>query len=321
MIRVLVTGADGFIGRAVCIALAEAGHHVIAGTRSGRAVTGADENRRLGDLGHPEGMDRWVANIDAIVHLAARVHIMAENASDPLAEFRRVNVEGTHTLAAAARKAGVQRLVFLSTVKVNGEATTYTPFCENDPARPGDSYGQSKWEAEQILRDMGSDGTMETVILRPPLVYGPGVRANFLSLLKLSDTGLPLPFGSMTKNRRSLIYVKNLAQALCRTISHPAAAGKTYLISDGQAVSTAELVRTIRAALDRPARLIPLPPALCRGILACAGGIAAADRLTGSLVVDDSRIRHELDWTPRFSLHEGIGETVAWYRQTQTNSG
>lgn len=321
MTRILVTGADGFVGRAVCLALADENHAVIAGSRQGGAVAGATELRPMGELADatPTDYDRWVGDVDAIVHLAARAHVMDDRAADPLAAFRRINVDATRLLADAARRAGIRRLLFLSSAKVNGEATMDTPFTEEDPPGPDDSYGQSKWEAERILRDSATDGPLETVILRPPLVYGPGVRANFLSLLKLCDTGLPLPFGGLTKNRRSLIYVKNLALAICHTIDHPAAGGKTYLVSDGPAVSTADLVGTIRMALGRPARLIHLPPTVCRGILTCAGKGAAADRLIGSLVVDDSRIRQELDWQPPFSFQAGMRETIDWYRRTCPN--
>ena len=316
MMRVLVTGADGFIGRAVCIALADDGHHVVAGTRSGCTDVGAHENRQLGDLGQPKETDRWVANIDAIVHLAARVHVMTEKSSDPLAEFRRVNVEGTRTLAEAAERVGVQRLVYLSTVKVNGEATTDRPFSEEDSPNPGDSYGKSKWEAEQLLADMGSHGRLETVSLRVPLVYGPGVKANFLSLLKLCDTPFPLPLGAITDNRRSLIYVGNLADAISGALRHPNAAGKTYLISDGAPVSTAELVCSLRAALDRPARILSISPRLLRQMLLLVGKEAVAERLTGSLEIDDGAIMKDLGWHAPWTLQAGIAATAAWYRNT-----
>ncbi len=320
MIRVLVTGADGFIGRAVCIALAEGGHHVVAGTRSGRVVASARENRRLGDLGHPEGMERWVSNIDAIVHLAARVHIMTEKSSDPLAEYRRVNVEGTRYLAEAAEREGVRRLVFLSTAKVNGDATTGRPFSGADLPNPQDSYGKSKWEAEQLLAEIGSRGRLETVVLRVPLVYGPGVRANFLSLLRLCDTHFPLPFGAITDNRRSLIYVGNLASAIAKALQHPNAAGKTFLVSDGAAVSTAELVRTMRAALERPARLLSISPGLLRLTLSLVGKAAVADRLTGSLEIDNGAIVKALGWHAPWAVQAGIAATAAWYRSTPRNT-
>lgn len=319
MTRVFVTGADGFIGRAVCQALARKGYTVVAATRRGDAVPGAAEVCRIGDIGDAtaRNWDQWVGGMNAIVHLAARVHIMNDHAEDPLWAFRRVNTEATRLLASSAQEAGVQRFIFLSSIKVNGEETTTAPFTESDPARPEDAYGRSKWEAEKILNEVGSPSSMEVVILRPPLVYGPNVKANFLSLLKVCDTGLPLPFGGMTTNRRSFLYVQNLAQAICQTIGNRAAAGRTYLLSDGPPVSTAELAGLIRTALGRPARLLPLPPGLCRGILARAGKGAMADRLMNSLAVDDRRIRADLEGWPPFSLQEGLRQTIDWYRQSR----
>lgn len=320
MSRVLVTGANGFIGRAVCTALAEGGHHVIAGTRSGDTVASAQESRRLGDLAHPEGTDRWVSKIDAIVHLAARVHAMTETSLASLGAFRRVNVDGTRSLAEAAARHGVRRLVFLSTVKVNGEATNGRPFSEVDPPDPQDPYGISKWEAEQVLADIGSRNRLETVALRIPLVYGPGVRANFLSLLKLCDTPFPLPLGAISENRRSLIYVGNLVDAISVALRHPNAAGKTFLVSDGAPVSTTELVRTLRAALERPARLISISPGLLRVALSRVGKAAVADRLTGSLEIDNGAIVKALDWQAPWTMRAGIAATAAWYRNTPGNT-
>ena len=188
-----------------------------AATRSGEKIKGAHENRRLGDFSHPDGMDRWVSNIDTIVHLAARAHIMTETSPDPLAEFRRANVEGTRSLAEAAEREGVQRLVFVSTAKVNGEATAGRPFSEADHPSPEKPYGKSKWEAEQLFSEVGSRGRLETVVLSVPLVYGSRVKANLLSLLKLCDTHLPLPLGAIADNRLSLIYVGNLAAGITAT--------------------------------------------------------------------------------------------------------
>ena len=316
MIRVLVTGADGFVGRAVCADLAKKGHHVIAGTRSGNAVAGAHEMRKLGDLGRPSEVESWGIETDAIVHLAARVHVMNDKTADPLAEFRRVNVEGTRALAEAAERASVKRLIFLSTVKVNGEATTGQPFSEAAPPNPQDSYGQSKWEAEQLLSEISAGGKLETVTLRVPLVYGPGVRANFLSLLKLCDTNIPLPFGALTDNRRSLIYVRNLADAIAEALENQVAAGKTYLVADGAPVSTAALVDTIRTTLERRPRLWSISPALLRGTLSLVGKANAADRLAGSLEINSDAIEKGLGWSPPWSLQSGIAETVSWYRGT-----
>jgi len=319
MSRILVTGADGFIGRAVCAALAEKGHHVIAGTRSGGAVAGASENRRLGDMAHPEGTDGWVSQTDMAIHLAARVHVRSDTSLASLGAFRRVNVDGTRALAEAAARRGVRRLILLSSVKVNGDATADRPFTEADLPDPQDAYGISKWEAEQLLEDIGARNPLETVILRVPLVYGPGVKGNFLSLLRLCDSSLPLPLGGITGNRRSLLYTGNLTNAIFVALQHPKAAGKTFLVSDGAPVSTAVLVRTLRAALDRPPRLFTLSPGLLRLALSLTGKSAAADRLIRSLEINSSDITETLGWHAPFSLEAGMAATAAWYRAASKN--
>jgi len=314
MSRILVTGADGFIGRAVCAALAEKGHHVIAGTRSGETVAGASENRRLGDMTHPEGTDGWVSKTDMAIHLAARVHVRSDTSLASLGAFRRVNVDGTRALAEAAARRGVRRLILLSSVKVNGDATADRPFTEADLPDPQDAYGTSKWEAEQLLEDVGARNPLETVILRVPLVYGPGVKGNFLSLLKLCDSSLPLPLGGLTGNRRSLLYTGNLTNAISVALQHPKAAGRTFLVSDGAPVSTAALVQTLRAALDRPPRLFTLSPGLLRLALSVIGKSTAADRLTRSLEINSSEIAETLGWQAPFTLQAGMAATAAWYR-------
>ena len=206
------------------------------------------------------------------------------------------------------------RFVFLSSVKVNGEATRGNPVTEDDTPAPEDAYATSKWEAEQTLAEASAGGGIETVVLRTPLVYGPGVKANFLSLLKLCDTALPLPLGGVDGNRRSLIYLGNLADALRRALVHGAAAGRTYLVRDSEDLSTAGLVRRIRRALRRPPRLVPVPAGVLRAALVVTGRRAAADRLLGSLAVDSSRIDRELGWTPPYTLDQGLHATVNWYR-------
>jgi nucleoside-diphosphate-sugar epimerase len=316
MSRILVTGADGFIGQAVCRTLAERGHHVIAGTRAGAFVAEASDSCRLGDLGQFGPLKQWVTPPDAIVHLAARVHVMADQSTDPLAAYRQVNVEGTRRIAEAAERDGVKRLIFLSTVKVNGEATTGRAFSEADDPNPEDPYGQSKWEAEQQLAEIASHGRLETVILRVPLVYGPGVKANFLSLIKLCDTPLPLPFGTITENRRSFLYRENLADAIALTLENAAASGRTFMVSDGPAVSTADLVRSLRTALGRGLRLFSLSPVLLRAALSLAGKASIADRLTDSLEVDNSAIIRDLSWQAPWTWDDGIAATVDWYRRT-----
>ncbi len=311
--RVLVTGATGFIGSSLCRVLAAEGFDVIAGVRRDGGAPGA-EVRVLGDLGVETDLSAALDGVDAVMHLAARAHVMAEGAADPLAEYRRINRDGTRRLAEAAMAAGVARFVFLSSVKVNGEATRGDPVTEDDTPAPEDAYGTSKWEAEQALAELSAGGGIETVVLRAPLVYGPGVKANFLSLLRLCDTALPLPLGGIDGNRRSLIYLGNLADALRRAMVHAAAAGRTYLVRDSEDVSTAGLVRRIRRALGRPPRLVPVPAGALRAALVATGRRAAADRLLGSLAVDASRVNRELGWTPPYTLDQGLHATVSWYR-------
>jgi nucleoside-diphosphate-sugar epimerase len=312
--RVLVTGAGGFIGTSLCRFLSDRGFDVVAGMRDETVSVGTYPIVRIGNLGDMSVLADAVAGVDFIVHLAARVHIMSETTSDPLAEFRRANVEGTRLLAQAAGRAGVKRLVFLSSVKVNGERTDGAPFTEDDPPAPADPYGVSKWEAEQALGEVAAADGLETVILRCPLVYGPGVRANFLKLLKLCDNALPLPVGAITGNRRSLIYLDNLTDAIHCALTHEAAAGRRYLVRDRDDVSTAELVRRIRAALGRPGRLVPVPSGCLGAVLKLAGKRPVADRVLGSLAVDDARIGRELGWTPPFTMLDGLTATIAWYR-------
>ena len=246
------------------------------------------------------------------MHLAARVHIMRDDAADPLAEFRRVNVEGTRVLASAAAAAGVRRFVYLSSIKVNGESTL-RPFTETDPPSPEDAYGISKWEAERGLTQIARASAMQYVILRSPLVYGPGVRGNFLSLMLAVARGVPLPLAAID-NRRSLLYVGNLVDAIRVCLSHPAAAEQLFLVSDGQDVSSAELSRRLAAALQVRPRLVPVPVPLLRLAGRLAGRGAAIERLVGSLQVDSSRIRAILGWFPPFSLDEGLAETARWCR-------
>ncbi len=277
---------------------------------AGAGVSGDDVV--IGELASNTVWDKAVQGVDAVIHLAARAHIMRDVAGDPLAEYRRVNVTGTRILARAAAAAGVRRLVFLSSVKVNGEHTGAEPYTERDPPRPQDSYGISKWEAEQALLENAAQSPMQTVVLRPPLLYGPRVKGNFLSLMRAIDRGVPLPFASID-NRRSLLYLGNLIDAITLCLDHPAAAGNTYLVADDDGVSTPDLIRGIAAALGKPARLMPFPPSLLRLAGTMTGKAAEAARLVGSLQVDSNRIRRELGWRPRATMAQGLAETVRWY--------
>ncbi|HET9405083.1 MAG TPA: SDR family oxidoreductase [Burkholderiales bacterium] len=306
---VLITGADGFVGRMLCEALAAAGRRV---KRALRAVQpGLPDAVAVGDIG---GETDWRAALEAasaVVHLAARTHVLRETAADPLAEYRRVNVDGTRRLAQQAVRCGVRRLVFVSSIKVNGEATG-RPFTENDAPRPGDAYGISKWEAEQALARVAAETGLEVVVLRPSLVYGPGVKGNFLRLMNLVARRVPLPLASIA-NRRSLVYAGNLVDAVLKAIDAPGAAGRTYLISDGEDVSTPDLVRALAQALGVAPRLLPCPPAALMIGATLAGRRAELARLAGSLQVDAAAARRDLGWRPRFTLSQGLAETARWY--------
>lgn len=313
--RILVTGANGFVGRALCSRLSELGWAVRASVR--RNVAALGENvMAVGNIDSHTDWSSALADIEYVVHLAARVHVMRETAADPLAEFRRVNVAGTRELARSAAQAGVKRLLFLSTIKVNGEETRCRPFCEADTPRPEDAYGISKWEAEQALHEIARDTGLEVVILRPPLVYGPGVKGNFLSLLAAVAKGIPLPLGAI-KNHRSLVYVGNLVDAILRCLTHPTAAGETFLVSDGEPLSTPTLVHGLAAALGRPARLLPVPPRLLELAAYMLGKGDSIQRLTRSLELDTSKIRKTVGWTPAYSMAEGLAETMAWYMSSR----
>jgi nucleoside-diphosphate-sugar epimerase len=310
--KVLVTGANGFVGTALCLALTGRNIPLRRALRRAGSAHAGGEDVVVGDLGPGTDWSAALDGVDAVVHLAARAHVMRDAAADPLALYRHINVAGTARLARAAVEAGVRRLVFLSSIKVNGEQTADKPYTESDSPRPQDEYGRSKWEAEQALHANAAGSALQTVVLRPPLLYGPGVKGNFLNLMRAIDRGMPLPLGSI-RNRRSLLYVSNLADAIILCLEHPAAAGNTYVVADDDGVSTPDLIRAIAAALGRPARLIPFPPSLLELAGAMTGKANAAARLLGSLQVDSNRIRRELGWQPRATLTQGLAATARWY--------
>ena len=315
--RVLVTGANGFVGRALSRELLRRGRRVRAALRRDAGLPDGCpdgcEVRVVGDLGPDTDWSAALEGVDAVAHLAARVHVMRERAADPLAAFRRTNVEGTLRLARSAAAAGVKKFVFLSSVKALGEATPDGPFTDSSPADPRDPYGVSKREAETGLSELAAGSGMEVAILRPPLVYGPGVKGNFLSLLRLIERGVPLPLAGL-RNRRSLLYLGNLVDAIDLCLSHDGAAGRTFLIRDGEDLSSAELVRRLAAALGRRAPLFSLPEGVLRLAASCIGRRAAAQRLLGSLTVDDGRLRRDLGWSPPFAVEEALAETAAWFQ-------
>jgi nucleoside-diphosphate-sugar epimerase len=287
--------------------------HVLAGCR--RLPCIAPVNVRtlaLGDLSEAFDWRGALAEAEAevVIHLAARVHVMKDNALDPLGEFRRVNVQATARLAEQAAAAGVRRLVYVSSIKVNGEATPLLrPFRADDPPHPMDPYGLSKWEAEQAVRQVGADSGLEVVVVRPPLVYGPGVRANFRSMMKWLHRGVPLPFGAID-NRRSLVALDNLCDLLATCARHSAAAGQTFLAGDGVDLSTAELLERLGRALGRPARLVRVPVSILQGAFRLAGMGDVGNRLCASLRVDIGKARELLGWQPPIGLDEGLARAA-----------
>lgn len=307
---VLVTGANGFVGRALCGELLRSGYSVLGAVRQNKKMS-LPEGVRAVSVGSINSDTDWsgaLAGCEVVVHLAARVHVMHDKANDPLAAFREVNVEGTLNLARQAVLAGVKRFVFISTIKVNGEGCD-EPYRETDAPAPEVAYALSKWEAEQRLRRIALETGMEVVILRPPLVYGPGVRANFQRLMRGVQKGWPLPLGAI-RNRRSLLFLGNFVDAIRVCVEHPAAAGQTFLLDDGRAVSTPELIRAVAAAVGRPARLVAVPVWALELAGMLLGKRAAVARLKGSLSVDSSFIRSRLGWTPPYSMAEGLDATV-----------
>lgn len=312
MVPTLVTGASGFVGRALVAELLARGIHARGAVRGAGTLHPGIDRVAIGEVDSRTDWHEALAGIGGVVHLAARVHVMHETVGDPLAAFRTANTEGTLNLARQAAEAGVCRFAFVSTIKVNGEGRN-TPYTESDPASPQDPYAISKWEAEEGLRDIAARTGMEVVILRPPLIYGPGVGGNFLRLMRAVDKGWPLPLGAVD-NRRSLIYLGNLVDALITCLAHPAAANKTFLLSDTEDVSTPGLVRRLAAALHRPARLISVPPSLLRIAGIVSGKRQAVDRLLGSLTIDGGANWSKLSWSPPISMETGLAETAAWYR-------
>jgi nucleoside-diphosphate-sugar epimerase len=312
------------VGAALCRRLREFGLLVRATVRNQanlpHSVTSVSKDLEwvvLHDRSDEKETQHALQGICAVVHLAARVHVMVDEASDPLREFRQVNCAWTERLARAAASQGVHRFVYLSSVKVNGEQTL-VPFTEQDPPKPQDPYGVSKWEAEQALDRVSTQTGMETVVVRAPLVYGPGVRGNFLQLLNILRRGMPLPLASI-RNQRSLVYLGNLVDALARCIHNPRAAGQTYFVCDGEDLSTPELARRLAAVMDTNVCLWPCPTGLLYWMGQVAGKRGMIDRLVGSLQVNSSKIRTELDWHPPFTVDAGLLETAAWLRAGTTN--
>jgi len=310
--KVLLTGATGFIGRAF---LARAGSENRFSLRAavrknaGNLPVGV-ESIEIEGLSASEDWREALKSCDVVVHTAARVHIMQDMADDPLAEFRRVNVDGTLNLARQAAQAKVRRFIFISTIKVNGETSKFgQPFRADDELSPVDPYAISKHEAEQGLRQLAEEAGMEVVIIRPPMVYGPEVKANFRSMIRWVGKGIPLPLGAI-HNKRSFVAVDNLTDFIITCIEHPAAANQTFLVADGDDLSTTELLQRLGCAMGKPARLIPVPVGLLKLGATILGKRAIAQRLCGSLQVDIGKAREILGWTPPVSVAEGLRRAV-----------
>lgn len=326
---ILVTGSNGFVGSCLCPELVRRGNSVIGVKRSCNEMKGSEtpffKTMNVCDIGPETNWASALVGVDAVVHLAARVHIMRvdDTAVDPMSEFRKVNVDSTRRLAEEAARAGVKRLVFISSIKVNGEKTdtappdqrdrrcSGSPFNEEDLPHPEDPYGISKWEAEKVLRDIEKNMGIEVVIIRPPLIYGPGVKANFLKLIQLVEYGIPLPFGKI-QNKRSFLNLSNLVDLICCCLDRKEAAGETFLASDGDDVSTPELVRRIAKAMGKPARLLPIPKWMISLAGMAAGRSDAVMRLCDSLQINSCKARQVLGWTAPYTMADELTRVAAW---------
>lgn len=315
MTKVLITGVNGFVGKTLSDELVIKGFNVNGTVRSVMSVDfpGAITKFVIKDIDSKTDWQNALEGVDMVIHLAARVHVMKDTAIDALSEFRRVNVEGTLNLARQAVEAGVQRFIFISSIKVNGEGSILgQPYTPEDQPSPVDPYGISKREAEDGLRQLASETGMEVVIIRPPLVYGPGVKANFQSMMHWLDKGIPLPLGAI-HNRRSLVSLDNLIDLIVTCIHHPAAANQIFIAGDGEDLSTTELLQRMAAALGKKAWLIPVPSFILEWGAHLLGKQVITQKLCGSLQVDISKARDLLDWKPPVSVDKALRKTAQYY--------
>ena len=308
--KILVTGATGFIGKQLSEFLTNTGHEVRCTARKHTSGVSALRELITCDLETADSLDHLTSGCDAIVHLAGRAHVMSDNPATSESLYISANVDVTRRLAQSASRTGVKRMILMSSVKVNGESTTIdTPFTPQDIPNPQDPYGSSKTQAEQSLWEVASTSALEGVVIRPPLVYGPGVRANFASLIGIINRGIPLPLGSI-HNKRSFVSIDNLIDCIATALQSPNAGGQTFLVSDGHDLSTPELIRSIASALHKSPMLIPFPPALLKLVTTTAGKRGAYDRLCGSLTVDIAVTKQMLSWTPPFTVQDSMQRTV-----------
>ena len=311
---ILVTGASGFVGRSLVAQLHNRGSIRVSLRRPLLERLPAGIEVVQAELAPDTDWSSALLGVQKVMHCAARPHVMNDLSADPLAEFHRVNVDGTIHLARQSALAGVRRFVFVSSIKVNGEQTVKgRPFLADQMSGPEDPYSVSKVEAEEGLRLLARETGMDVVIIRPPLVYGPGVKANFLAMMLWLKRGIPLPLGSVTENRRSLVALDNLLDLIITCLDQPAAANQTFLVSDGESLSTAELLHRLGEALGCPARLIPVPVPLLKMGAALLGKRDMARRLCGSLEVDISKTRELLGWMPPITVDEGLRRTAAYF--------
>lgn len=304
MIKIILTGASGFVGSRLFSQLEQRSEYQVVGLSRRRTVGGGSSKlHAVGDLQQAD-LSALLPGVDVFLHIAARAHIMKDEAADPLAEYRRANVKGTLSLALQAAGSGVKRFVYISSIGVNGNTNT-RPFCADSQPNAAEPYAQSKWEAEQGLMQLSVETGMEVVIIRPPLIYGPGAPGNFGSLVRWVEKGVPLPLGAI-HNKRSLVGIDNLVDLIIRCIDHPAAANQVFLAGDGEDISTTELLRGVGEAMGKPARLIPVPAGMLRFGATLLGKKAMAQRLLGSLQVDISKTCELLDWKPPYTVQEGL---------------
>ena len=313
---ILITGANGFVGKVLCDELLAIGLRVRGVTRNAYKSQADVDNFVVGDIDESTNWKDALRGVDVVIHLAARVHVKHDNVVSPLDEFRRINTVGTEQLARNAAASGVKRLVYISSIGVNGLFTRGdVKFSEQDASNPHNAYAVSKWEAEQVLYRVAVETGLEVVIVRPPLVYGANAPGNFAQMLQVVALCLPLPL-AFVHNQRDFIYVGNLVNSLIACATHPAAAGQTYLVSDGESVSTPDLIRSLAKALGKSNLVFPFPISVMRFCAGLFGKSAAVDRLTQSLQIDSSKIRKELSWKPPCTMQQGLQATADWYLQS-----
>ena len=311
--HLLITGANGFVGRALCNEANKLGFQVKALTRNPHDFIGTIQNIICSNLGEVDLVFEAMRHVDVVVHLAARVHVMNERSGDTIAAYRNVNLDLTLNLARQAAAAGVRRFIYLSSIKVNGEKTEKGfAFTADDVPAPEDPYGISKMEAENALLDLSKITGMEVVIIRPPLIYGPGVGANFLSMMRWLSRKVPLPLGAI-HNRRSMVALENLLSLIITCVDHPRAAGQIFLVSDDEDISLTQLLRKLSKAMKTSSFLIPIPASIIKVVAAIFGKPAISQRLCGNLQVDIRKTKALLDWNPPLKLDEGIKLTADWY--------